>query len=269
MNSDHYYRIGSMHHFCEDYATSAFGKPNKPGYAVVSDGCSSAKDSQIGAMLMAISAEQFLYPCLKTKEFVNLAINAADIRRCALGLDADALSATLLTVIVTPTSFFVTVTGDGVVVARHRERGLTWKSLEYESGAPYYARYGLYSRDVEQYLALFPGKFTIRSEHGDLCEGDTGPDYGATTHFFEYGFDEYDMVGVMSDGARSFFRKEITGSRVSSIPIDVSEIVNEMFSFKNINGEFVKRRCQKAFKTFEEAGWHNSDDFSIGVVVND
>jgi len=55
MNSDSQYLIGHSHHVCEDYALSGFY--NGLHYAIVADGCSASKDVDIGARVLAKSAE--------------------------------------------------------------------------------------------------------------------------------------------------------------------------------------------------------------------
>ena len=50
MNSDSYFEIGNTHQICQDYALS--GNYKDMYYSVVSDGCSSAEHSEIGAQIL-------------------------------------------------------------------------------------------------------------------------------------------------------------------------------------------------------------------------
>lgn len=271
-NADHFYCIGSSHHFCEDFANASVSEDKEKAFAIVSDGCSSAKESQIGAMLLTKSAEQHLYPTRskdRAYEMVNLAMQGANVFRRTLGVNLEALRATLLTVSVVDDNFRVTTTGDGVVVARHRTNGLEIMEIIYQSGAPFYPIYDLTQNDRERYLKEFPGEYTIRlHSSGTIKEATVQVDQnnGAITYAYEYPIDQYDLVGVMSDGVQTFYKESCNGTSKTPVAVPLLEIVNEMFAFKNIQPNFVKRRTQKAFKAFEKLGYNHYDDFSIGVV---
>jgi hypothetical protein len=79
--------------------------------------------------------------------------------------------------------------------------------------------------------------------------------------------DRWDYVAVMSDGASSFTRLNATQTGKRNEPVPIEEIVVPIMNFKNTKGEFVQRRCKRAFKEFAAKGWHNTDDFSIGVMA--
>ena len=73
MNTDCYYEIGHSHIFCEDYALA--GIVNNIGYAIVSDGCSSSDNVDVGARVLAHIAKVFLR---------NLCLCNADVYRPAV-----------------------------------------------------------------------------------------------------------------------------------------------------------------------------------------
>jgi len=278
ITADNFHRIGHSHNFCQDFSSSKVMEDK--GYAIISDGCSSAKDSEVGSMLLVKTAEQHLYPIrpmTQLREMMNVVIHTANVHRRALGLDIDALCATLLTICTTPNSFVTTITGDGVIVARHKTKGLQWIDHEFESGAPFYARYNLSSADRQKYLELFKGKLCRRdspnpnenAENKEVLETPVEVNEETIdTYGFEFPFADYDMVGVMSDGAKSFTKKERTGTSISHQIVDLKEIIKEVFSFKTFAGDFVKRRCKRAFEQFTKQGWENQDDFSIAVMSN-
>lgn len=254
--SDFYYCIGSTHHFCQDFAVSG------DNYAIVSDGCSSAKSSEIGAMLVAKAAEQYL----NRENIIDLTITAADVYRKTLGLQSDCLCATLLTITTTETGFLVHVSGDGVIVAQHKELGLIVHSLEYSSGAPFYAKYNIFTDDYDRYLTEFPGDFCVNI-NGDNTNFPI--EYGTKPYIIEFPFEEYDLVGIMSDGIKSFYTKEKNNTTVVMKTLPPEPIIKEMFAFKGFNGEFVKRRCLKALRTFKSEGIEHYDDFSIAVIMKE
>lgn len=266
-NADFFYCIGSSHHFCEDFANASVSEDGTKAFAIVSDGCSSAKDSQIGSMLLTKSAEQHLYPIRDSIEMVNLAMQGANVFRRTIGVSLEALRATLLTVLVGEEAFCVTATGDGVIVARNKNtHEITIVEIIYESGAPFYPIYALTQADCDQYLTQFPGNYTVRFyTNGIMTQEITIPvnqENGMKPYAWDFSFEKYDLVGVISDGAQSFYKN-------INVPIPMVEIVNEMFAFKNTQPNFVKRRMQKAFKAFDKLGYNHHDDFSIGVVACD
>lgn len=264
-NADHFYCIGSSHHFCEDFASSSVSEDGTKAFAIVSDGCSSAKDSQIGAMLLTKSAEQHLYPVKNPKEMVNLAMQSANVFRRTIGVSLEALRATLLTVSITEQGFCVTNTGDGVIVARNKNTNeLTIIEMIYESGAPFYPIYALTQADCDTYLAQFPGNYTTRFYNNGIMTQEIklplSNENGMKPYSYDFSFEKYDLVGVISDGAQSFYKN-------INVSIPMIEIISEMFAFKNVQPNFVKRRMQKAFKAFDKLGYNHHDDFSMGVVA--
>ena len=56
MNADHYYTIGNSHSVCQDYAIS--GLVENGAYAILSDGCSSSPDVDVGARMLSLSAKE-------------------------------------------------------------------------------------------------------------------------------------------------------------------------------------------------------------------
>lgn len=271
VHSDYLYTIGSTHQFCQDYASARTyeGPFSDWGYAVLSDGCSSAEDAQIGAMLLVKSAEQVIQPIIPRQVMVETTVGAATKFLSPLHLPVEVLSATLLSVVTEDDKFVVSVAGDGVIVARRKSGELTWIQFEYSSGAPYYPRYNLCKEDLESYLKEFPGSLIIRSyKDGKIAEASSPVnEYPWIDCVYIFPFDEYDLVGIMSDGAASFVEQKLDGTRMTQRSLPLQDIVQELFAFKGMQGEFVKRRCQRALRDFHKKNWYNLDDLSIGVVA--
>lgn len=262
LNSDFYYCIGSSHHFCEDFAISQ--KTENNAFAILSDGCSSVKQSMIGSMLLTKSAEFHIYPNKNSQEMVDLTIQTANIYRRAMNVDSESLSATLLTVSTIENAFKATATGDGVIVAKHKEKGLEYIDIEYSSGAPFYPKYKLSKDDLDLYLEKFPGDYKLNISDNETIIHPL--EFGCKTIEYIFSFDEYEFVGIMSDGAKSFYHEDSNLSKTKTM-IPLKDIVNEMFNFKRYHGDFVKSRTQKAFNLFQKQNFKHFDDFSMGVVV--
>jgi len=253
MNSDSFFSIGKTHSICQDYSEHG------DGFVVLSDGCSTAKDSQIGAMLLCRCARRLIEVGL----FKNDAVTACKVAaRDALHLSrllrlpVESTYATLGAVQLDGDSFRAVLFGDGVVASRIRGTG-TWdvRAHEFMSGAPFYPAYDL----DETTKAEYQRQFGMVGIYGD-----------ARKMPFVWSFPkaEYDAVAVMSDGSSSFMQAIVGPISKRTEKVSVRDVLTEVLNFKNFNGQFVQRRCKAAMKRFAEEGIANIDDFSIGVVYD-
>ena len=121
--TDCVYAMGYGHRVCQDYARSG------PGYVIVSDGCSGAKDSDVGARLLVLAAERAIH-CFKepddAESFVAQAVGMAAASVRAMSLKEDCLDATLMILKVVKDAVWAIIYGDGFLV--YRLRGETWCS---------------------------------------------------------------------------------------------------------------------------------------------
>lgn len=251
IHTDNFHCIGKSHQFCQDYSSST------DSGVIISDGCSTAKNSEIGAMLLTKIAEQYLTRLIDYEEISKLVIHTANFYRTTLNISIDSLSATLLTVNIRDNNFVATITGDGLIAAKHKDRGLEFIDIKYSSGAPFYARY-LLENSLQRYVKEFPGNYieTLFNLDKVISKKESSVEHELYTKVFYYPLDEYDFIAVLSDGINSFNQ-----------PAEV--ILKEIFNLKSYQGPFIKRRCQKAFELFRKNNWFNSDDFSIGIIVNE
>ena len=65
MNADSVFNIGATHAVCQDYVIArsgetTFGSPNAGPYIILSDGCSSSPDTDMGARLLVKAMDQTL-----------------------------------------------------------------------------------------------------------------------------------------------------------------------------------------------------------------
>ncbi|RDJ35534.1 MAG: hypothetical protein DWQ19_12010 [Crenarchaeota archaeon] len=279
MNSDCFFTIGSTHRVCQDYAIS------KANHALISDGCSSAPDTDFGSRLLVKSAEDQLVETMTcTSEHYSpdflpwvfkSVIKNANVTARVLELSVDSLSATLLAVALDEShNIFSTICfGDGAVVGKTKEGKLHIMEYEFQSGAPYYMRYELTKEDKNRYIKEFGREFVLRittvDPEGEISRISKNGHLSLEEPFFQRWFDtdSYDTVAIMSDGINSFVKQETTATSKQNFPVDSAEIIRELMVFKNYSGSFVQRRCQKAFKKFKELNITNYDDFSMGVVT--
>jgi hypothetical protein len=152
MNTDAYYEIGSSHRVCEDYALA--GQYEDMAYAIVSDGCSSSENSDVGARLLSHIAKGALI-CLKGRGLLDNALfpdtfrelvvgKSIEIKK-SLGLSTDAFDATLLVSIVYNNKVTYLGWGDGYFILVIDNNSIIAYDIKYSSGAPYYISYEMNS----------------------------------------------------------------------------------------------------------------------------
>jgi hypothetical protein len=278
MNTDIFFTQGTTHRICEDYAMS--NKSKQAPFVVICDGCSSAPNTDFGARILAHSALPFLSANVErfnVAEFVYNILGTSFAVCRSLQLDPDCLCATFLALKVIGPKVQIIQIGDGVVAFKN-DTATRILEVEFPGGAPYYARYEFNPKAKTNFenlevkltttLVTAAGvekvKSTVRSS--DFLYA-LNSDILRPSFAKKGGLVQWDYLAVMSDGASSFTHLNTTqtGKRNELVPIE--EIVIPLLEFKGSKGEFVQRRCKRAFKEFERKGWHNTDDFSIGVMA--
>jgi len=283
MNTDSFYAKGSTHRENQDYATH--GEREGQPFAIISDGCSSAPRTDFGARILVQAAVQYLGVAgYNDDSFSHSTINTARIWSHALGLPDDCLCATLLMAIVANVDvgmphvdqhmYKVFISGDGFVVARHKDR-MEIHEYKFARGAPCYLRYSLDPKMSKDYWAKFGDEVTHRiymiDNNGKSDYQKETKKYPAAPFFFklEFPVSDYLWVAVVSDGGDSFLETVDHGTGLEPTDVPASTVLFELFNFKNYQGEFVQQRCSKAFKEFGKKRWQNADDIAVGVIARD
>lgn len=248
MSIDTFMRIGSTHNICQDYVI------HKGNSIALSDGCSSAPDTDIGARLIChakLAGEEEALPDIVAK----------------LGLVQACLCGTYLSLTKDKDDFLYERWGDGCIIRCYDDGEICIDEMRYSANAPYYIGYRLCGMDkafdslqsnfasVKHYEFL--KDFTFDTELSFTTE-----DVGDKEFKSSIGRDQIRWLAITSDGLSSFVNKD-------QEPIGIPQLVPYLFSFKNFHGEFVKRRMQMAFREFDKLGWKNTDDISIGVIHNE
>lgn len=267
MGTDFFFRMGHSHTVCQDYALA--GKHGGIQFACLSDGCSGIHKPEIlGSPNTDFGARFLVRAAIESLESMAAGVFPAEtlIRRAQhmaeiAGLGLEALDATLLVAIKTPEGVKVYQTGDGVVAARRKSGEIQYYSRQFEGNAPYYLSYILHNREAYEKTVFY-----VKEHEGNInSEGFWSPrvyTYNISM-VREYFFpkEEFDIVLLMSDGAESFQRADKTS-------VAVQDVVDQMFAFKGLLGEFIGRRCNRFFSKFcVENGWRHYDDFSVAGIV--
>ena len=266
INADSFFTIGKTHQACQDYAVSA----SQGDYIVVSDGCSSVPDTDIGARILVKKAEEYLRllrygRCSELGSLTRYSVQEGAHIIQALGVRQSCLAATLLVAWKYRNTIETLVAGDGFVIGRFRETGdLHIYQYSYASGAPFYLYYTLSEKYMHDYFLDFgttrtgistcvfsdgrPPIITSWSEAAEFCLGPV------------FSLEQYDLVAMMTDGVASF-------TSCSNL-IPAIDVIQELLAFKTYQGEFVQRRCRRAFELFNEIGWVNTDDVAVAAIFS-
>jgi len=268
--SDSFFKKGESHQVCEDYAYASF-----EGFAILSDGCSSAPDTDFGSrLLVRKKAEQFRK---KLNDDLGLVWSCLDIvSNC--GVSDYSLTATLGYVIKDNHGFHVNFLGDGVIVARDREsKKLEVITLEYSNNAPYYLAYEIKPIDKINWMAQYDSELIITKNFIDDGVIDSNflkeniivdSDFmGFSTTFPS---DKYDMVILMTDGIESFNRLERSilpyGNSMRK-QVTHLELIAEIFKFQGDTSDiFINKPFTDYMQKYANRDLVHYDDLAMAGI---
>lgn len=273
MNIDHFLKIGKSHKICEDYIIS--GHDPIP-YVILSDGCSSSRNTDMGARILTHLAKQYIVKfCSSSKLFESnrlgdWVINHAKTIIDKMGLDVSCLDATLMVLFSVYEYIYVYMYGDGVIIPFNSTDDASFLRTTYTDNAPYYLTYRIdVNRDMlyDSYaptmsleeITIYNQKVKQKLTH---FEKETTPNY-KEPFIKSFKMGEYKGVLIASDGIESFINE-------NGEEHNFGEILIDLISFKNIKGEFIKRRMgskKGLLNTFESKGITHYDDISIGGFI--
>jgi len=252
--------MGMGHRVCQDYARAGRTPQEHPlVYGIVSDGCSSSPDTDVGARLLALTAEHLLRGSHQ-KAWANRVFNEASLVATRtksakdgmlVDLPNEALDATLLLVAADrPDRARFACMGDGVIAAKDWDGALRIWDVEAPDGYPRYPNY--VNNDLRQRSVEAGEPWIARSPGGGECRT-------SKVRSFEQPVEGAAVVAIFSDGVRSFTDAERN-------PIPSAEIVAELMAFKGYQGAFVQRRLHAFLKAAVKRGWRHEDDLAMAAI---
>jgi len=265
LNADSSFHIGNTHSVCEDYAFANVDRERNTAVAVVSDGCSSSKDTDFGARFLARSAAEHITFASDTSTLLRVIHTAAAMAK-QVGLKEEALDATVLCISAHEDLCSVHVHGDGAIAAIRRDGTVEVRNYEYPSNMPFYLSYCLNNDRLRKYAACSKQAEHIITNYTNWAEADkqTGYYIPKLPGYLMFSSRLYSSVFVMSDGVHSFQRKTEEG-RIK--PVDSLEVIKQLIAVKTYGGVFVKRCCKKFLNSFcADNGWAHYDDLSVAAV---
>ena len=278
MNADSAFQMGSTHAVCQDYAVAgtctaaAHGDgevaPCRP-YVILSDGCSSSPDTDVGARLLVKAAERLLRASGGPHadglaglhaEAARLALSWAEL----LGLRPQAVDATLLTAHLDGEELIVGCSGDGVVCLQTADGALDAYAVSYPDGYPAYPAYAHQPARLRALADAGRARKEVTrlraATAGERLRQDGVSDGGGLTEVFAVKAAGHRFAALLSDGVQSFLHS----GRAEAIPLE--SVLPELVSFKNTRGAFVGRRVMGFLKDCQRKGWRHGDDLSLAAL---
>ena len=279
--TDHYFSIGHAHFVggkpCQDYAAS--GVFGDSAFAIVSDGCSTGGKTDVGARVIALSTAEAIrrhFALNAGKDAINeealLKINlwqkaVISGARNMLGLEAKDMLATSFYACVTPEGGCINLQGDGVVAIKDLRGNIYMSRIEWSDNMPFYPAYA--ESGLEGFIAAHGGdlkalkvkkEYVRRIRDGDELEAghkelSLKERVGGISMFIDpVKLEHIEFIALFSDGIT-----QVDG-------MDWKDAVREFLAFKNITGEFAKRRMIRGIKDAQESGKGPIDDIAYAVI---
>jgi len=267
MNADTTFMIGATHAICQDYSLAS--NLSHASYLVLSDGCSTSPDTDIGARLLVRATAQA--KLIQAEEDISALHQSASSQALqwaqCIGLQPQSVDATLLTLYCDGEDLVVGASGDGVIILQSHSGSRDVYSISFPSGFPLYPSYAHQPERLEAWrsnkrsykeLEHFRGDSTF-----DLVETATSSEL---TEVFRVKANDYEYAMLLSDGLHSFYKTEEskTSRQLNSIPMD--QVIDEIMSFKGGMGTFVARRAKKFARSCAAKGWQHADDLALGAI---
>jgi hypothetical protein len=274
-NSDSHFVIGKKHITqnapCQDHALS--GRVGEILFAVVSDGCSSGRHTDIGARIITCATITAIKDCLLITDDLaqlpqlihqTLANHAIKTAIC-MGLENEDLLATCVYAVVTPKGGFIHVLGDGHAVIKFTNGDIKLVNTDWEPNAPYYPadnrKLGFIAHHKNSPMSLRVetvfGSVGAPATTEELISVESGMS-GYVISLSEEELGGVEVIAIMSDGVGRF-KKD--GSFLK--PLDV---ITQFTAFKNWVGEFVKRRLSRGLLDFGREATLPDDDVAVAAI---
>jgi len=268
--TDHAFHIGKPHLTggtpCQDYAIS--GIHGDGAYAIVSDGCSRGRETDIGARLVAHAMKMEL--CEKGLRGGELSAVRARLPapENALGIGQEDLLATVAGAYVANDHGVVWLYGDGVVAFKFRNGTLSLVRYLWNKNAPFYVAYrgealtafnAFHSEDPEGAVLQLnkhwyaDGVVSEKAIAHSLADGKAGfkQTISRWTSWMNGGL-EY--VAVFTDGVM-----QVDG-------MAWEDVAKELLAFKTVEGLFAKRRLMAFIRNVEKNSRGCLDDIAYAVI---
>lgn len=269
VNVGHCFEIGSTHLVCQDYCLSgSFEKENKTYYyGILSDGCSSSKNTDVGSRLLTFHSlnilktfpDEIISGLFKLDRIKDLILKQIEVNNLFKDLiNENVYDATLLMFLSDEDSVRVMTFGDGNVYCL--SDNIICDTYEYESNAPLYISYYLNNRRYEGYMNSFGDK-------GFSIKGNNPQEMNCKDSYQDYLFkmENRFKLALFSDGLSTF--RYSANSEKQLVSISISDSFDRYLAFPQVFGNFVERNFNFNKKANIKKSIEHFDDLSCVSLV--
>lgn len=255
---------GKQHLCCQDSAlVTAFADH---AIAIVSDGCSSSENSEIGSAFIALLAKRALslQPNIEFADLLNyLSVNIyphVSLQDCKTMFDATLVYATLDHV----GNAFVRFCGDGVVFLQTNSGEYISIHVDYHGNAPCYPSYFIFGLYGFYDSSTHPFDCSIRvkrwTEKFQLLSQET-----YSEKISSFSIPDVKRVYVFSDGIKSFFQNNEFGKPIQ--PIDFMDVFKEIVDCPYYGSKnWLNRHLRQLSLAWRKKNIVHIDDFSVSYI---
>jgi hypothetical protein len=257
--ADNLFEIGKSHAICEDYSISKI--KDDFGVIIVSDGCSSSSQTDIGARVLTIVAEKYITQNYKTILTINentlgqIIIHEAHSAIRALDLSEEVLDATLIICFAYNGKYRIIRFGDGVSIIGYKDKTSQIDYTEYDEEYVYYLNYIYSNERKEKYKEIASEeKIDVSVKYGNDQHQSKNTKTLSTSFFSQIGdIKNLEYIIIGSDGLFSCSPSSDTSH----------EMFLSFLELKSLKGVFIKRRYKAWKKNLFKNGLNHDDDVSV------
>ena len=253
LNIDKFLRQGKTHQVCQDYIETS------DWYVVLADGCSSAKNSEIGAMILCREAMNVLEQWkdslekLDYNEFGKNVIFNAWKSALVLNVPEECLNTTLLVAYKFNDHIFVHVYGDGLIITKQTNGNITCTEVSFTKNTPFYLSYLLSPEAFKSYPKEY--RKIVTEHHFDILDAEETlfPNDKVTYGYF---IENYESILIASDGMTNWTHNP-----------DMGKVAKDMVNFAQPQGAYLQRCMNFLIRGYEKSGYYE-DDIAVGGFLN-
>lgn len=279
-SADHHFVIGHDHVLqakpCQDHALSFAG--DHFAVAVVSDGCSSGGETDMGARLRTFSLmntikriQDGVFSLSQApQEIILLQDQSLKEVSGLIGYSPHDALATSLYAYVTPKGSYVHLRGDGVIALRLHDGSFVLSRYDWANNLPFYPAYEDDGANLERFITLHGGSranLALTEERWVQQPGCVFTKVSETMHSVEKGIQGI-VLSIAEDTLATLSSIAVFTDGVTQIDgVDWKDAAMQLLDFKTREGAFVKRRMNRALKEYRKTGHGPLDDIACGVIL--
>ena len=277
-HTDSFFSFGQKHIVagkpCQDYASSGEDEEKKLAFAIVSDGCSTGRNTDVGSRLLVLITIKTIreyweylggvFEDMSSKVLLHRKKVIKGIKEL-LGITHEDMLATSIFACCSQTSGFVYVQGDGVTAMKYKDGSINMTRFEWPQNMPFYPAYE--DNGLDAFIVAHGGDEKANTVSADNWFMDTKGEFTKTDdtmYSLEAGIhgiklpiainEDIEFIAIFSDGVTQIDN------------VDWKKAVEEFLNFKSTAGEFAKRRMIAGIKQAMKVGKGPFDDMSYAII---